>query len=214
MQWPPRPGPGIERHEAERLRLGRLDHLPDVDAHRVADDLQLVDQRDVDGAEDVLGQLHGLGHRAATTPARPRPRAGRRAPRRAASASGVVAADHLGDRGGVEVGVARVLALRREGEEEVRPPSARSARGSGPDHLRRWCRDRWSIRARRAALGAARPRWSARPRSRTYRSGSRCCVERRRHADQDGVAGREALEIAVTAKRPPWRASVTARAGM
>ena len=34
---PAEPGPGIERHEAERLGLRRLDHLPDVDAHRRED---------------------------------------------------------------------------------------------------------------------------------------------------------------------------------
>ena len=58
-------GAGIERHEAEGLGLRRLDHLPDVDAHRVVDDLQLVDEGDVDRAEDVLRQLDGLGGRRA-----------------------------------------------------------------------------------------------------------------------------------------------------
>ena len=62
MQCPPRPGPGIERLEAERLGLGRLDHLPDVDPHPVVEHLQLVDQGDVDGAVGVLEDLAGLGH--------------------------------------------------------------------------------------------------------------------------------------------------------
>ena len=61
MQWPPRPGPGIERHEAERLGLGGVDHFPHVDAHAMAHQRQLVDQADVDGAEGVLEQLHHLG---------------------------------------------------------------------------------------------------------------------------------------------------------
>ena len=68
MQCPPRPGPGIERHEAERLGLGRVDHLPDVDAHGVVDHLQFVDERDVDGAEDVLGELDRLRRLRATRP--------------------------------------------------------------------------------------------------------------------------------------------------
>ena len=54
------PGPGIEAHEAERLRRGGVDHLPDVDPHPVAQHRELVDQRDVDRAEDVLEQLRQL----------------------------------------------------------------------------------------------------------------------------------------------------------
>ncbi len=54
-------GPGIERLEAERLGLGGLDHLPDVDPHPVVEDLQLVDQGDVHGPVGVLEDLAGLG---------------------------------------------------------------------------------------------------------------------------------------------------------
>jgi hypothetical protein len=39
----------------------RVDHLPHVQAHPVAQHRQLVDQRDIDAAEDVLEQLHQLG---------------------------------------------------------------------------------------------------------------------------------------------------------
>ena len=63
MQWPPRPGPGIERHEPKGLGLGRVDHFPDVDAHGVVNDLKLVDEGDIDGAKDVLGELDRLGGR-------------------------------------------------------------------------------------------------------------------------------------------------------
>ena len=52
----------VERLEAERLGLGRLDHLPDVDAHAVVEHLQLVDQGDVDRAVGVLQDLARLGH--------------------------------------------------------------------------------------------------------------------------------------------------------
>ena len=62
MQWPPSPGPGKERHEAERLGRRRLDHFPDVDAHAAAHHGDLVDQADVDHAERVLEQLDHLGH--------------------------------------------------------------------------------------------------------------------------------------------------------
>ena len=61
MQWPPRPGPGLEAHEAERLRRRGVDDLPDVDLHPVAELRELVDERDVDRAEDVLEQLRQLG---------------------------------------------------------------------------------------------------------------------------------------------------------
>jgi hypothetical protein len=47
-------GAGLEAHEPERLRRCRLDHLPDVDADPVAELRELVDERDVDAAEDVL----------------------------------------------------------------------------------------------------------------------------------------------------------------
>ena len=54
-------GARLEAHEAERLRRGRVDDLPDVDAHPVAELRELVDERDVDRAEDVLEQLRQLG---------------------------------------------------------------------------------------------------------------------------------------------------------
>ena len=55
------PGPGLEAHEAERLGRGGVDDLPDVDPHPVGEHRQLVDERDVDRAEDVLQQLGELG---------------------------------------------------------------------------------------------------------------------------------------------------------
>src|SRR5205823_8892567 len=53
--------PGLEAHEAERLRRSRVDDLPDVEAHPVAELRKLVDECDVDRAEDVLEQLRQLG---------------------------------------------------------------------------------------------------------------------------------------------------------
>ena len=50
----------VEAHEAEGLGRGGVDHLPDVDLEPVAELGQLVDQGDVDRAEDVLQQLRQL----------------------------------------------------------------------------------------------------------------------------------------------------------
>ena len=58
-------GAGIEGLEAEGLGLGGVDDFVDVDAHPHAQLLQLVDQRDIDAAVDVLEQLGHLGHRGA-----------------------------------------------------------------------------------------------------------------------------------------------------
>ena len=55
------PGAGVEAHEPEGLGLGGVEHVPHVDAHAVVDDLELVHERDVHGAEDVLGELGRFG---------------------------------------------------------------------------------------------------------------------------------------------------------
>ncbi len=103
-------GPGIERREAERLGLRRLDHFPHVDAHPIERHLQLVDQRDVDRAVDVFEQLTRLGHLGR------RHRHdfvdGRRVERdRRVGRFLVHAADDLRNRLGVKLRVARILAL-------------------------------------------------------------------------------------------------------
>ena len=54
-------GAGLEAHEAVGLGRGGVDDLPDVDAHAVGQHRELVDERDVDRAEDVLEQLRQLG---------------------------------------------------------------------------------------------------------------------------------------------------------
>ncbi len=119
MQWPPTPGPGRELHEPERLGRRRVDDLPDVQAHPLAQERQVVDERDVDVAEDVLEQLRqlrrvGRGHRddllvdvAQEGRGALGAGLGRRAdePRHALAGTGRVA---------------RVDPLRREGEIEVR----------------------------------------------------------------------------------------------
>ncbi len=52
--------PRIERHETERLGLGRVDDLPDINAHGAIDDLELVDEGDVHPTEGVLEQFRCL----------------------------------------------------------------------------------------------------------------------------------------------------------
>ena len=118
MQWPPRPGPGIERHEAERLGGRGLHDFPHVDAHAVAHQRQLVDHADVDGAERVLEQLHHLGdaRRADRDDRRDRAVVERRGERGAVRGH---AADDLRNVVGVERAVRRVDALGRERQEEV-----------------------------------------------------------------------------------------------
>ena len=53
-------GARIERHEAERLGLGRLDHLPDIDPHLVVKHFQFVDQSNVDRSIRVFQNLAGF----------------------------------------------------------------------------------------------------------------------------------------------------------
>ena len=58
--------PRPERHEPERLGRRRVDDLPDVEAHPLAQQGELVDERDVHVAEHVLeelGELGGVGRR-------------------------------------------------------------------------------------------------------------------------------------------------------
>src|SRR5512146_1829293 len=49
--------------ESERLRLGRLDDLPDVDIHAVAEQLEFIYQCNVHAAVNVLQQLGHFGRR-------------------------------------------------------------------------------------------------------------------------------------------------------
>ena len=51
----------VEAHETEGFGFCCVEDIPDVDAEAVVDDLEFVDEGDVDGSEDVLGELCGLG---------------------------------------------------------------------------------------------------------------------------------------------------------
>jgi hypothetical protein len=118
MQWPPRPGSGVEAHEAEGLGGGGVEHVPDVETEAVVDDLELVDEGDVDRAEDVFGELRGLGN------------AGRGDPHcrvddliveglGEVTGNWIDAAHDLGDVGRAEGRVAGVFTFGREGQEKV-----------------------------------------------------------------------------------------------
>src|SRR5438128_1035318 len=50
----------IERHETERLRLRRVDDLPDVDVHLARHERDLIHQSDIDRPERVFEQLDHL----------------------------------------------------------------------------------------------------------------------------------------------------------
>jgi hypothetical protein len=115
-----KPWSWVERHVAEWLGLGSFNDLKDIKAHCHVDHLELVNERDVNSTEDVLGELHGLG----SVGGRDRDHAGDEllVERHGQALGGLaIAADNFGDARGLEVEVARVLALRREGEEEVGP---------------------------------------------------------------------------------------------
>ena len=134
------PGPGLKRHEAVGLGRGGVDHLPDVDAHAVAEDRQLVDERDVHRAEDVLEQLGQLRRLAAWRPATTSSQTALVELDRAPPALVGQAADDLGRVAQREVGAARVDALGREGQVEVAPRGQAGLLQQRPEALARRAR--------------------------------------------------------------------------
>ena len=131
--------PRIEGHVAEGLGGGGVDHLPDVDAHGVVDQLQLVHEGDVHRAEDVLGQLDGLGGGGAGDRHHPGDH-GLVEGDGQGPGVGVVGTHHLGDGPGAKVRIAGVLALGREGQEDLAPDLQASGLQKGADHLVRGAR--------------------------------------------------------------------------
>src|SRR5579863_6957276 len=51
----------LETHDPKRFRCRSIDHVPNVDAHSIAEQRHLVDKRDVDGPERVFEYLRHLG---------------------------------------------------------------------------------------------------------------------------------------------------------
>ena len=167
------PGPGLEAHEAERLGRGGVDDLPDVDAHAVGEHRELVDERDVDRAEDVLQQLRQLGHLGRGD----RHERRRRRARRPSSARSVHARREAADdlrrvaRSCSRCGRGRRARARTRARSPRRPAgrtppaAARGARAS--------CRGTSSTRARRAGPRAITPASACAAPSSGPRSGSR-----------------------------------------
>src|SRR5712692_6276621 len=114
----PPAGSRIEAHEAEGLGRSRVENLPDVDLHPVEHDLQLVDEGDIDSAENILQELRRLG----------RPRVGDAHGRRddmvvkglgEVAGDRIHAADDLRDGRGPVARVSGIFAFWREGQKEI-----------------------------------------------------------------------------------------------
>src|SRR4029079_5303397 len=113
-------GAGGEAHEPVGLGGGRVDHLPHVQVHAVAEHRQLVDECDVDAAKDVLKQLHQLGGVGGGD--RDEGVHADRVQRDCALGAGrCQAAHHLGGGAHGVVGAAGVDPLGRHGQVEVLP---------------------------------------------------------------------------------------------
>src|SRR5262245_54786519 len=109
----------VERLEAEGFGLRRLNDFPHVDSDLVVEDLELVDEGDVHRAIGVLEDLAGLGdlHARRTDDIHN----GMAVQRTGSLAALLVeSANHLWNRRGLKMSVARVLALRAEREKVVR----------------------------------------------------------------------------------------------
>ena len=118
------PGPGSKRMKPNGFVEAASIDLPDVDPHAVGEHRHLVDERDVDRAEDVLEQLRELGGLG---------RADRHDPlaHAAVDRDGALgarlgqAADDLRRRADRVVGAAGIDALGREGERRSPSPARR-----------------------------------------------------------------------------------------
>jgi len=110
--------PGIERLEAERLALGCLDHVPDIDTHSIIKHLQFIDECDVDGAVGVFKNLACLCHLGARDGHDPDDHPSVKCGCQFQT-GGLQAADDLGDGWSRELRVAWVFAFRAECQEKV-----------------------------------------------------------------------------------------------
>ena len=204
---PAEAGAGAEAHVAERLGRGRVDHLPDVDPHPVAEDRELVDERDVDRAEDVLEQLRQLGRLGA----RDLVHGVDRAPIEVGRPAGALRrdpAEHLRRRLRRPVLAARVDALGGHGEEEalarLEPAALLEDR---LQQLTRRARPRGRLEHDELAL-VQHPGEAARRTFHDREVGLALARERRRQRDQDRgraselvVARRRAHETALDERR-------------
>src|SRR5207249_3065565 len=110
----------IKRHEAKGLGFRRLDDLPYVNTHRLVDYLQLIDQRNVYAAENILQQLGRF-----SSPARTHRNNLLDGPaiklNGSLSAGRGKAPDDFRDSRYFAVGIARIFSFRREGQVKIHP---------------------------------------------------------------------------------------------
>jgi len=151
----------VEGKKAERLGGGGVDDLADVHLQPAAHERELVGQRDVDVAEDVLVELGQLGHPGARYFGDGARRSGGRAAPRGACTRASRPRRSL-ECSDLERAVGRIESARRKGEKQFTPTRAPRASNIGsnnssvvPDTT--WIRGR---RADRAGSGRrpARPR--------------------------------------------------------
>jgi hypothetical protein len=108
----------IEGGKAEGFRLGGLDHFPDVDTHPQAQQFQFVDERYVYGPISVFQDFGHLRSARGTNQVClfEGPRIKRLRPSRT---GGIDSSNDLRDLMGLELLIARILTLGREGQKEV-----------------------------------------------------------------------------------------------
>ena len=148
------------RRERQEIPLGRgcRQHVGGADAETVADQGELVHQRDVEIALGVLEHLRGLGHPDRRRPMQPRgdDRAVHRLDARERPLA--VRRDHLGDRLQPVRRVARIDALRRVAEVEVAArPQAGGLRQPGAADLLGQPREHRALEHHQAVWPQGRP---------------------------------------------------------
>ena len=192
------PGPGSKRMKPNGLVAAASIDLPDVDVHPVAEHGELVDERDVDRAEDVLEQLRHLGRIGRRDQHARRRRPARRAASRGRAQAGVspptiftvlrsVKSERPGSTRSGEIGDVEVAARRQPRLLEQRhEPLARRARVG-----RRLEHDELVPAAARA-----RARWRRRRPGRGPAGGSRSGVWARRSRSP-----RPRVELVVVGRR-------------
>src|SRR6058998_859033 len=113
-----KPRTRMKSHEPKRFRLGGFDYFPDINSHGVVYHFQLIHQRDVYTAKDILEKLGGLGGPTATDRNDPFDSAAVNR-NRLFTASRREATHNFRDQANFTIRVARVLSLRGEREMKV-----------------------------------------------------------------------------------------------
>ena len=188
------PGTRVEGHEAVGLGFGRIDHLPDVNTHEGVNPLELVDQGDVDEAENVFGQLDGLGRITVLDRHELVDRVAVEF-EGALETCGGKSTDHFRNMTQDTVGIARILAFRGEGEVEIHAGlETRSLFEHGPQFF---------AGCSRVGAGFERDKHAAAQVGRNLFAGGKdmgqigvlVAAQRSRYADDHGGAFRNAVRI-------------------